>query len=445
MTPAVPQGTPSAPRLTLRLVLREMVERFFDVESGWLRTARELTLGPGEMIRRYVEGHRKVYTNPFAYLVVGSAVSILVQKTVGFQDRMVATAHTSALESPLQVEFINRFTELIFQNGLYISFGMLVPMALLARVLFSGSGYNVAECLVFALYTGGHLALLGLVVVPLYMLLPPSAWIQGVVGLAVAIVYTVYAARGFFSGGLVVVAIKTGAAYVMAYFVFMVVMMVCVAVYVITVMVPTSSGRDWDLVTATDYAVVPVIEKMLDDGVDIDTTLRRTALHAAAEHGDLEIVELLIGRGADVNLKDIHGRVPMFVALAYHHPEVARRLSEAETDASVCAVDGSTLLMAAVRAKDIELIHWALDHGVDVNAARPAKNHATALMMAAGSGNLDIVGLLLDHGADTSAINHKGETALDLAKGKEVRETLRAAAERAPPSPPAHAEPDPEI
>jgi hypothetical protein len=244
-----------------------------------------------------------------------------------------------------------------------------------ARILFRRSGYNLAECFVFALYTGGHLALLDLVFVPLYMLLPPSAAIQGIAGLTVAVIYSVYAARGFFSGGLVVVAIKMGVAYVIAYFIFMVVMMVFVAIYVISVMLPASSGQAWDLVAATDYEAIPVVEKLLDDGADIDMTVRRTALHAAAEHGNLEIVELLISRGADVN------------------------------------------------------------------AARPAKNHATALMMAAGSGNLDIVGLLLDRGADPSATNHKGETALDLAKGKDVREALRAAAERAPPSPPVGAEP----
>jgi ankyrin repeat protein len=428
-------AAPAAPRLTLRLMLRDAVERLFDVERGWLRTARELTLGPGAMIRRYVDGHRKVYTNPFAYLVVGSAVSIIVQKTVGFQERMVSTARASTTESPLQMEFVNRFTELVFQNGLYLTFGMLVPMALLARLFFRKSGYNLAECFVFALYSGGHLALLGVFLVPLYMLLPPSTWMQGAVGLAVAIIYSVYAARGFFSGNLVTVAFKICLAYIVAYFLFLIVMMVCVAVYVIVVMLPTSSGVDWDLVTATEYEAIPVIEKLLDEGADIDMTLKRTALHAAAELGNLEIVELLIRRGADLDLKDIHGRVPMFVAAVNHHPEVATRLAEAGTDPSVLTTDGSTLLMAAVRIENVELARWALDHGVDVNAARPKKNHATALMMAAGSGNADMVELLLSRGADPRATNHEGETALELAKGKEVRELLRESADRAPPGP----------
>jgi hypothetical protein len=352
----------------------------------------------------------------------------MTQKVVGFQERMVATTSGNTMDSPLQMEFANRFTELIFQNALYVSLGIVVPLALLIRLSFRRSGFNLAECLVFALYSVGHLSLLGFVLIPLYMLLPPSAATQGIVGLVVALIYMVYAARGFFEGHFIAVAVKTCVSYVVAYLVFMIVMMVCVLVYVIMILVPTSSGVDWDLVTATDYEAIPVIEKLLDDGADINMTLQRTALHAAAAGGNLEIVDLLIERGADVNLQDIHGRVPMFVALAEHHPEVARRLAE-DTDPHVRTVDGSTLLMAAARAEELELVQWALDHGTDVNAIRQDKKNATALIFAARKGNPEIVRLLLAEGADPNLTNDEGKTALDIARDPEVKELLRASTE----------------
>jgi len=101
----------------MRLVAHDVAKHFFDVESGWLRTVRELTLAPGAMIRRYVQGHRKAYTNPVAYLVLATAMSVVIQNLVGFHDRMVTIARSNTLDSPLQMEFINRFTELVFQGS----------------------------------------------------------------------------------------------------------------------------------------------------------------------------------------------------------------------------------------------------------------------------------------------------------------------------------------
>lgn len=274
--------------------------------------------------------------------------------------------------------------------------------------------------------------MLGAALIPIYMLLPPSAAIQGIASVAVAAIYIMYAAQGFFSGKVAVVAVKTGISFLIAYAVFMVLMVACVVAYIVLVMAPGSAGEPWDLVTATRYEAIPVIEKLLDEGADVNQTLQSTALHKAAASGNLEIVELLIARGADVNLQDVHGRIPIFVALAEHQPEVARRLAREETDLSLCATDGSTVLMVAVRAEDLELVRWALDHGVAFDAIRPEKINATALIRAARIGNEEIVALLLERGADPGLTNHEGHTALDLAKGDEVRSLLRTARDRPP-------------
>jgi ankyrin repeat protein len=58
-----------------------------------------------------------------------------------------------------------------------------------------------------------------------------------------------------------------------------------------------------------------------------DFLLRRTALHWAAERGDLAAAALLLDRGANPALVDKQGRTPLDLALAQGHADVAARLS----------------------------------------------------------------------------------------------------------------------
>ena len=65
----MPDNDARSRRLTLRGIARDAMHRFFNFERGWLRTARELLTQPGAMVRRYVEGDRASYANPFTFLV----------------------------------------------------------------------------------------------------------------------------------------------------------------------------------------------------------------------------------------------------------------------------------------------------------------------------------------------------------------------------------------
>jgi ankyrin repeat protein len=57
-----------------------------------------------------------------------------------------------------------------------------------------------------------------------------------------------------------------------------------------------------------------------------DFLRRRTALHWAADRGDLAIAALLLSRGADRALTDKEGRTPLDLALSHGHAEMAEAL-----------------------------------------------------------------------------------------------------------------------
>jgi len=384
---------------------------------------------PGAMMRRYVAGHRKQYANPFTYLLVALAVSLAGQHLTGFRETMVAEMETTAGATPAQVLFIQQVTELFLRNMLYISIGMLVPFAFFLRWFFKKTGFNLAECLVFALFTGGHTTLLTVVL----QLVPYRLILHTVASPVIALLYLSFAARGFFAESSLKVLSKVTVAYVVSYAFLNGAMLAVTLFYIFQVQPSFLTGEQWNLVTAAEAGMDGVVEELMAAGADVNMTRHETALHVAARAGDDEIVDLLLARGADPNRPDYLGRVPMCLALEGEHFGLARRLAEAGTDASAVTSDGASLLWLALRKGQLDLARWAVANGADVNAVRNHGRRASALMVAAGDDNLEWVELLLAHGADPTLTNDEGETALDLASD-EVAELLRAASGRPGPA-----------
>lgn len=72
------------------------------------------------------------------------------------------------------------------------------------------------------------------------------------------------------------------------------------------------------------------VQALLDRGVGVNTQERDgTALHGAAVQGELEVMELLIARGADVNAINVYGDSPLANAIqGRHRQEEAKALLE---------------------------------------------------------------------------------------------------------------------
>ncbi len=70
----------------------------------------------------------------------------------------------------------------------------------------------------------------------------------------------------------------------------------------------------WDAIRKNNYRNVKVIlEANFPVNNPLDST-GMTALHFAAGHGNLEILQILLQEGAEINFKDINGRSPLHLA-----------------------------------------------------------------------------------------------------------------------------------
>ena len=119
-----------------------------------------------------------------------------------------------------------------------------------------------------------------------------------------------------------------------------------------------------------------------------------TPLHSAAFYGDLEMVQVLLGYGVDVNVQNNYGNTPLDFASRDGHrndPRVARLL---------------------------------IEHGADPNIR--GSGGFMPLHRASKCGRIEVARLLIEHGASVEVKNDDGRTPLDVASEKQHVETIRS-------------------
>jgi ankyrin repeat protein len=164
-----------------------------------------------------------------------------------------------------------------------------------------------------------------------------------------------------------------------------------------------------------------------------------TPLHHAVARNRLELVELLLARGADPRVRAYDGETPLHCA--YHGVDAVRMLLAAGVEVDAQEGAGRTALMYECARGEVEsvrellkagaspdmadrqglrplhcgcnqpaVVSLLLERGVQVDAA--TADGRTALMMASAGGSVDSVRLLLDAGADPNRPDASGRTAL---------------------------------
>lgn len=165
-----------------------------------------------------------------------------------------------------------------------------------------------------------------------------------------------------------------------------------------------------------------------------------TALHFAAQNGDVESAAALLAKGAAVNDTAANGESALTLACFSGHGEVARLLIE-KGAAPNAAGAGHTALHAAVLRGDLATVRALLAHGADPNArltgGSPVRRFgsqwalprtlmgATPLLVAAIYLESDIVAALIAAGADPRLGLPDGTTPLLAAAGLDVQAETR--------------------
>jgi len=91
-------------------------------------------------------------------------------------------------------------------------------------------------------------------------------------------------------------------------------------------------------------------------------------LHCAAAEGDVLIVDILLGEGADINAQCFDGTTPLMKAAGAGQPNVLNELDVPWLDVSIRDRKGWTALHYAARSGCFETVCFLLRKGASVNA-----------------------------------------------------------------------------
>jgi ankyrin repeat protein len=159
------------------------------------------------------------------------------------------------------------------------------------------------------------------------------------------------------------------------------------------------------------------IKELMSAGANVnavDEIYQATALSLAVSKGNLEMAQLLLWDGADVNAITSRGHTALMSLSWNSTPEVARALITAGAKIDLQDEDGDTALLLVALDGNPEVLQALLDAGAAVNAQN--KKGQTALMQAAKQGVIGNVKALIAAGADIYERDEEGSTALKYAR-----------------------------
>ncbi|KAM7355053.1 zinc-RING finger and ankyrin repeat domain-containing protein rolling pebbles isoform 2-T2 [Cochliomyia hominivorax] len=172
------------------------------------------------------------------------------------------------------------------------------------------------------------------------------------------------------------------------------------------------------LIAAASQDHITILEDLLDmediDINEVEPTSGDLALTAAARNGCINTVEILLTRGANIDLHNKHGFTALGISVKEGHWAVAEKLlqSGADLDEPVSSAR-KTCLMIAAEEGHLEIMELLIERGATLETQD--LEGFTALSWACLRGRQTAAKILIDKGCNKNHADNNGRTALDLA------------------------------
>ncbi|KAA8578316.1 hypothetical protein FQN60_007071 [Etheostoma spectabile] len=182
-----------------------------------------------------------------------------------------------------------------------------------------------------------------------------------------------------------------------------------------------SKPEDLFHVMATDGELALLEEQLEHTDINTVNSSNQTLLHVAAEHGHLSIAELLIGKGAKLDLQDDKGHTAVHRAAIRGHTEIVKALVQAGAPIYTPDLQGKTPIHLAADNKHLDSVKLLVKE-----EAKQCESHTRDMFLhtAAKEDNWRLAELLLQSGAAVGARNKCKKTALFHAVSRNNEKTV---------------------
>ena len=153
------------------------------------------------------------------------------------------------------------------------------------------------------------------------------------------------------------------------------------------------------LTAATQNKCTAAALELLDGGADpnIADKTGNTPLHVAAQNGALDLVQKLLAKKANLNVKNAQARAtgfraaageqtPLMLAARNNRVAIMRALIEAGADTKLKGQDGGSLLLVAAASGRVQAVKYSYEFDKDVKAVDATNRTAMHLSVTPGNG-----------------------------------------------------------
>jgi hypothetical protein len=161
-------------RITFKEGWYDFWARIYGFDGMFPRTLRDLTIRPGMVARKFIEGNRALYYGPVGYFFLMITLMLLMYDLMGtsFIEIMKASGAVAAQgDTQNQTVFMQKTFQAISDN-LKILFFLFIPFqAFAARyIVFRKAGFNFIEHSILPFYVMGHDLWLNIILGAIYVI-----------------------------------------------------------------------------------------------------------------------------------------------------------------------------------------------------------------------------------------------------------------------------------